>query len=122
MKGSTAIGKPEGLAGAATFGALLNSTGEDCSDRLNAMSLADWNRCSRSFSRQCWTTRSSAGEMFLPDSDSSGGSSRRMAAIVSALVSRRNALAREHLVEDRAEREDVGAVVDRQPLTCSGDM
>ena len=36
--------------------------------------------------------RSRAGEMFRPDSDSSGGSSRMIAAIVSAFVSRLNAL------------------------------
>ena len=36
--------------------------------------------------------RSRAGEMLRPDSDSSGGSSRMMAAIVSTLVSRLNAL------------------------------
>jgi hypothetical protein len=34
---------------------------------------------------------SSAGEMFRPDSDSSGGSSFRIAVMVSVAVSRRNA-------------------------------
>ena len=29
---------------------------------------------------------------------------------------------REHLVHDDAERVDVGAVIDRLPLACSGDM
>ena len=56
------------------------------------MSLADWNRRSRSFSRQCRTMWSSAGEMFRPDCVSSGGSSLRIAAIVSLAVSRLNAL------------------------------
>ena len=66
----------------------LVAIGENCSDRLNAMSLTVWNRLSRSFSRQCLTMRSRAGEMLRPDSDNSGGSSRMMAAIVSAFVSR----------------------------------
>ena len=55
------------------------------------MSWADWNRLSRSFSRQCRTMWSRAGEMFRPDSVSSGGSSFRIAAIVSLAVSRLNA-------------------------------
>ena len=84
-------GSPTAWRARRAFGALLAAAGEDWSERLNAMSRADWNRCSRSFSRQCLTTRSSAGETFRPDSDSSGGSSRRIAAIVSAFVSRRNA-------------------------------
>ena len=71
---------------------LATVDGRDASERANAMSLADWNRLSRSFSRQCLTMWSSAGEMFRPDSESSGGSSRRIAAIVSAAVSRLNAL------------------------------
>ena len=54
---------------------------------------------------------------------SPGGSSLRIAVIVSAPVSRWNgAPAREHLVEHRAEGEDVGAGVDGCPRTCSGDM
>ncbi len=55
------------------------------------MSRADWKRRSRSFSRQCRTIRSRAGGMFLPEADSSGGSSFRIAAIVSLAVSLRNA-------------------------------
>ena len=59
--------------------------------------------------------------MFRPDSDSSGGSSRMIAAIVSAfVVPLERPLAREQLVEDRAEREDVGAVVDRESLHLLG--
>ena len=56
------------------------------------MSRADWKRWSRSFSRQCRTTRSSAGGMLRPDAESSGGSSLRIAAIVSLTVSFLNAL------------------------------
>ena len=55
------------------------------------MSCADWNRRLRSFSRQCLTMRSRAGEMFRPDCVSSGGSSLMIAAIVSLAVSRLNA-------------------------------
>jgi len=55
------------------------------------MSRADWKRLSRLFSRQCLTMWSSATGMARPDSESSGGSSRMIAAIVSAFVSRRNA-------------------------------
>ncbi len=50
------------------------------------MSFAVWNRLSRSFSRQCLTMWSSAGEMFRPDCVSSGGSCSRIAAIVSLAV------------------------------------
>ncbi len=92
LKGRTAIWNPDGLTGAATFGALLAAAaGENCSERLNAMSRAVWNRLSRSFSRQCLTIRSRDGEMFRPDSENSGGSLIRIAAIVSAFVSRLNA-------------------------------
>ena len=55
------------------------------------MSLADWNRWSRSFSRQCFTMWSRAGETLRPDCVSSGGSSLRIAAIVSLAVSCLNA-------------------------------
>ena len=48
------------------------------------MSLADWNRLSGSFSRQCRTMWSRTGGTFRPDSESSGGSSLRIAAMVSA--------------------------------------
>ena len=91
LKGSTATQNSAVLIGGAISRAPLVPVGEDCSRRLKAMSLADWNRWSRSFSRQCLTMRSRAGEMFRPDSDSSGGSSRMIAAIVSAFVSRLNA-------------------------------
>ena len=61
--------------------------------------------------------RSSPGCTFLFVAERSGGSSRRIADIVSAADSRWNArLAREHLVENRAEREDVGALIGRLAL------
>ena len=80
------------------------------------MSLADWNRLSRSFSRQCRTMWSSAGEMFRPDC-------RQLRRLVPQdrrhRVARRvpleRLLAREQLVEDRPEGEDVRAVIDGQP-------
>jgi hypothetical protein len=66
--------------------AALVTAGEDCSESANATSLADWNRSSRPFSRQCRTMFSSASGTFRPDSDSAGGSSFRIAAIVSLAV------------------------------------
>ena len=43
--------------------------------------------------------------------------------MVSAAVSRLNALLPgQQLVEHRAEGEDVRAVIDGEPRTCSGDM
>ena len=60
---------------------------DDDSPSANAMSLADWNRLSRSLSRQCRTICSRAAGMFCPDSDTSAGSSFRIADIVSAAVS-----------------------------------
>ena len=65
--------------------------GDDASESANATSFAVWNRFSRSFSRQCVTMWSSAGETFRPDCVSSGGSCIRIAAIVSLAESRLNA-------------------------------
>ena len=56
------------------------------------MSRADWNRSSGLFSRLWRTTRSSAGEIFWFVAESSAGSSRRIADIVSAAESPWNAL------------------------------
>ena len=64
---------------------------------------------------------SSAGETFRPDCVSSGGSSlqdRRHR--VARRVALERLLAGEQLVEDRAEGEDVRAVVDRQPADLLG--
>ena len=63
---------------------------ERCS-RSNAMSLAEWKRDSGFFSRQCCTMRSSAGETLRLVSLNSGGSSFKIALIVSAAVSPWNA-------------------------------
>src|ERR1043165_6461104 len=76
-----------------------------------ARSRADWNRSRGFFSRQCATMASSSGGAFGASDASGSGSSLRMAVIVSAGLSR--APAADHLVEDRAEGEDVGAGVDR---------
>jgi hypothetical protein len=65
--------------------------GADVSVSAKATSRADWNRLFRSFSRQCLTMWSRLTETLRPESDSSGGSSRMMAAIVSLAVSRLNA-------------------------------
>jgi hypothetical protein len=91
LNGSTAIRRLCEETGVAISRAPGVAPVEDCSERLNAMSFADWNRLSRSFSRQCLTMRSRAGETLRPDSDSSGGSFSRIAAVVSALVSRMKA-------------------------------
>src|SRR4051794_35403105 len=65
--------------------------GIDNASSANARSLADWNRSSGFFSRQRWTTRSSAGGIAGVAADSGGGSSLRMADSVSAALSRSNA-------------------------------
>ena len=78
------------------------------------MSCADWKRCSGFFSRQWRTIRSRPGETFWFVTERSGGSSlqdRRHR--VGGRVAVERALAREHLVEDRAEGEDVAARVGR---------
>jgi hypothetical protein len=51
--------------------------------RLNARSRADWKRCSRSFSRQRRTSRSTAGGTPGLNCVTSGGSSFRIALSVS---------------------------------------
>lgn len=56
--------------------------------RSKARSLADWNRASGCFSRQCRTIRSRPGWTFGFDALSSGGSSFRIAFIVSTEESR----------------------------------
>src|SRR5512140_2300495 len=77
--------------GAFTGVPLVIAAGPDAWDSANAMSFADWNLFPRSFSRQCWTIWSRAGGMFRPDAESSGGSSFRIADIVSAGVPLLNA-------------------------------
>ena len=80
------------LGGAASCAPLVIVVGADASESAKATSLAVWNRLPRSFSRQCRTMWSMAGDTFRPDCVSSGGSSFRIAAIVSLAVSRLNAL------------------------------
>ena len=59
--------------------------------RLNARSRADWKRCSRSFSRQRRTRRSSGGGTAGLNCETSGGSSFRIALSVSIPELRLNA-------------------------------
>ena len=85
-----------------------------------ATSRADWNRSAGAFSRHRLTTRSSAGDT-AASSDS--GSSRRMAVMVSAQVSRRNARRPESISKitaPRAKTSDRASAF--SPCTCSGDM
>ena len=66
---------------------------------------------------------SSAGETPLADFDSSGGSSLRIAVIVSAAVSRLNALCPErssYRIVPNAKMSERWSTA--RPLTCSGDM
>ena len=78
-------------SGGSTEAGPAGAFGPEASESVKAMSLADWNRSSRSFSRQCRTMWSSAGETAPPAPESSAGSSLRIAAIVSFAVGRVNA-------------------------------
>src|SRR5687768_4959637 len=79
----------------ATGRAELESVAEldivDSVSRLKARSRADWNRCSRSFSRQRRTRRSTGGGSEGSSSRRSGGSSFRIALSVSIDELRLNA-------------------------------
>jgi hypothetical protein len=55
------------------------------------MSRADWKRSPGFFSKQCCTMRCSAGDTPEPLAAISGGSSLRIAVMLSAAVSRANA-------------------------------
>src|SRR5580704_11620062 len=68
---------------------------EDKLSKSKARSRADWKRKLGSFSRQWRTIRSRPGETCRPVSVSSGGSSLRMAFMVSTLESPLNARLRE---------------------------
>ncbi len=84
--------------------------------RSKARSCAEWKRSSGFFSRQCRTMRSRPGWMFLLVAERSGGSSLRIADIESAAESPlERPLARQHLVEDRAEGEEVASA--RRPAS-----
>ena len=58
----------------------------DTASSAKARSRAEWKRSSRFFSRQRRTMRSNAGEAPLAAATISGGSSRRIALIVSTAV------------------------------------
>ena len=86
----------------------------ESASRSNATSRADSNRSSGFFSRQCRTIRSRPGGTSLLVWEMSGGSFVRIAVIVSAArVPAERPLARQHLVEDRPEREEVAPLVRR---------
>ena len=91
--------------------------------KAKATSCADRKRSSGFFSRQWRTMRSRAGDTLASRFGNSGGSSFRMALIVSAgRLALERPLPAEHFVQDRAEGKDVGARVHLLPRTCSGDM
>src|SRR3954451_20836539 len=69
----------------------LEESTPDKASSAKARSLAEWKRSSRFFSRQRRTTRSRPELTELLVSERSGGSSRRIALIVSAIESRWNA-------------------------------
>ena len=87
------------------------------------MSDADWNLRSGFFSRQWRTIRSRPGEMFWFVTERSGGSSRRIAAIVSPAESPRKArwpASISYRIAPSAKmslRASAGFA-----FTCSGDM
>ena len=98
---------------AATAPALVAERPERAS-RANATSCAEWNRCSGLFSMQCRTIRSRPGEHALVRD----GKVRRLFPEdrrhrLRGRVAVECSLAREHLVENRAEREDVASGVGR---------
>ena len=70
------------------MGATEPVDGEFADSSAKARSWASRNRSPGFFSRQCWTIRCSAGEGAEPEAEISGGSSFRMAAMLSAVVSR----------------------------------
>jgi hypothetical protein len=71
--------------------AFAEAEASDKASSANARSLAVWNRAAGLFSRQRSTMRRRAGGIARPVPPRSGGSSLRIAVIVSAGVSRRNA-------------------------------
>ena len=84
---------------------------------------ADWKRSAGFFSRQCRTSRSSSDGIFAPETSGSGGSSFRIAFIVSIAESPLNARRpvsiskRTHPNAKMSDRASAGC-----PLTCSGAM
>src|SRR6266545_6547429 len=91
--------------------------------RSKARSWAEWKRCSGFFSRQWRTIRSSPGEIFRLVSERSGGSSRRIADIVSAVESAWKARRPESISYRIAPKEKMSERASADlPLTCSGDM
>ena len=95
----------------------------DRASSAKARSRADWNLSSGAFSRQRRISLSMAGEMFLVAVEISGGSSFRMAFIVSIEESPRNARCPPTISYRIAPKlkisERTSAVF---PRTCSGDM
>ena len=87
------------------------------------MSRADWKRSPGFFSRQCRTMRCSAGDGPEPLVAISGGSSFRIAAMLSAAVSRPNACRPVSISYSTAPKEKMSERWSTaSPRTCSGDM
>ena len=95
----------------------------DSAWRSNARSCAEWKRSSGFFSRQWRTTRSRPGATFLFVAERSGGSSRRIADMVSAAVSRWNARDPDSISYSTAPNAKMSERASADfPLTCSGAM
>ena len=94
------------------------------SPRSKARSCAEWKRCSGFFSRQWRTMRSRPGEMFWFVTERSGGSSFRIADIVSAAESpvERASCPRASRRGSRRRRRCPLRASAGLPRTCSGDM
>ena len=91
------------------------------SSNAETRSPAVWNRASGAFSSRRFTTAASAGGTSCLCSDHvRWGIVQDRVKRIHGVLARERAPAGEHLEEDRAKREQVGAAIDASPRICSG--